>query len=132
MLDYIIMNLFKNTTEKKDRPVKMFLKKIMRKSTCTKVLFRIIHGRKILKIPKNVKFTSLCLQKNLFNYMDGLLYIIIEEEEIKIRTNQWFNHSRDFNNKHVITPYNVTISNIPKEEQFITCMTPTGFINGQD
>ena len=47
-------------------------------------------------------------------------------------TNKWFFNIQDFSKEHIIHPYNVTISNIPEEEQLISCMTPTGFINGQD
>ena len=32
----------------------------------------------------------------------------------------------------MIHPYNINISNIPEDKQFITCMTPTGFIHGKD
>ena len=38
----------------------------------------------------------------------------------------------DFNMEHFIFPYNETISNISEEEQYITCMQPTEFINSQD
>ena len=102
----------------------------MIKYTCTKVLFRIIHGRKQLNIPNIVTVTSLRWQKN--DYLDGLFTIIFDEEETMRRINEWFFHIWDFNKEHIIQPYNATISNILEEELFITCMTPTGFINGGD
>ena len=64
--------------------------------------------------------------------MDGLLSIIFDEAYLTNRTNQWFYHIQNFNKEHIIQPYNVTKSNIPEEEWYISYMTPTGFINGQD
>ena len=59
----------------------------------------------------NVMFASLCWQKTLLNYLDGLLSIILDEEEIINLTNEWFFHIRDFNKEHVILYY-LTLSNI--------------------
>ena len=72
------------------------------------------------------------VERQWLNYMDGLLSIMIYEEEIITRTYQWLFNIQDLNKEHVILPYNVNIYNIPEEEKFITCMTPTGFINGHD
>ena len=46
--------------------------------------------------------------------------------------NQFLNYISNFNNKHIIRCYNKTISNIPEGPRYISSMTPTGFINGQD
>ena len=81
------------------------------------------------------------MQKNLrshhyvekkLHYLNALLSIISEKEGPMNRKNQWFFHIREFNKEYIIQPYNVTISNIPEEEQFLTCMEPAGSINDQD
>ena len=64
--------------------------------------------------------------------MGGLSSIIVDEEDLKNRTNQQINAIINFNNEHILMGYNVTQSNIAEEEQYISCMTPTGLINGQD
>ena len=78
----------------------------MVKFTCTKVLFRIIHGRKKLKIP--IKFYV-----HIIVLSGGLLSIMFDEEEIINITNQWLFHIRYLNKEHIIQPYNVTIFNVP-------------------
>ena len=47
--------------------------------------------------------------------MDGLLSIIFDKEDLMNRKNQQFIHIQEFNKKHIIQPYNITISNIPEE-----------------
>ena len=64
-------------------------------------------------------------------YLDGLLTIMFDESELMNRKNKWFFHILDLNKEHIIQPYNITISNIPEEERYISCMTPNGFSNGQ-
>ena len=81
----------------------------MIKSTCTKVLFRIIHGSKI-KYTKKCYVHIIMLKKKLLHYMDGLLSIMFDKEETTKRTNQWFFHIEDFNKEYIIQPYIVTIS----------------------
>ena len=66
------------------------------------------------------------------NHQDGLISIIVEEEESTNRLNKWFFHIYDFNKEYLILLYNVTISNIYKEERYITCMPPNVLINSQD
>ena len=44
------------------------------------------------------------LTKQLSNYLDGLLSIILDQEELINRTNKWFFHIRDFDKEHVIPP----------------------------
>ena len=62
----------------------------------------------------------------------GFLSIIFDEADLKNRTNQLVNNTRNLNKKHIIQCYNGTQFNIPEEPHYRSCMTPTGFINGQD
>ena len=71
-------------------------------------------------------------EKTLLNYLDGVLSIMFDEVYLMNRTSKWFCHIQNFNKEHFIRPYNVTESNKHKEERFISCMTTTRFINGQD
>ena len=68
----------------------------------------------------------------LWKYLRGLLSIIIYEIDLETRTNQLINDISKFNNEHIIQYYSVTKSNIPEEPRYISSVTPTGFINGQD
>ena len=61
----------------------------------------------------------------IWKYICGLLSIVFDETDLEKRTNQWINNIRNFNNEHIIQHYNVNQSNIPKEERYISCMTPT-------
>ena len=85
---------------------------------------------------KKTKYTKKCyvhiitMTKKL-DYLDGLLSIIFYEEYHTNRTNKWLFQILDFNKEHIIQPYNINISYIHEEEQFISCMTPAVFINGQ-
>ena len=72
------------------------------------------------------------MKKKLYKYLGGLLSIIFYEADIENRTKQWINDIIIFNNEHIIQRYNITQSNIPEEPRYISCMKPTGFINGQD
>ena len=54
------------------------------------------------------------------------------EADLKIRTDQLINHIQNFNNEHKVHLHNVTQYNIPEEESYISCISPTGFINNQD
>ena len=60
-----------------------------------------------------------------------MLSLIVDEVDLKNRTNQWLDHIINFNKEHFIQSYNVTESNLPEEEHYISGMIPTGFINGQ-
>ena len=124
MTDDINMNLSMNATEKQGRSVNNFLfsKKITMKSTCTKVIFKINYT-------KNVMFTSLRWRKKY--YMDGLLFMMFDEEYLTDIINRWFFHIWNFNKENVIQHYNITISNITEEERYLTRMTPNGLINGK-
>ena len=64
--------------------------------------------------------------------MGGLSSIIVDEADIEIRTKQWINDISIFNNEHIIQHYNIPKSNLPEEPRCISCITPTGFINGKD
>ena len=55
---------------------------------------------------------------------------MVDEADLKNITKQWINDIRLFNNKHIIQRYNIPESNIPEEPRYISCMKPTGFING--
>ena len=56
----------------------------------------------------------------------------MDEAYLENKSNQFINDISNFNNKHIIQCYNKTISNEPEEPGYISSMTPTGFINGQD
>ena len=55
------------------------------------------------------------VEKKWLNCLDGFLSIMIDKEDILIRTNQCFFPIRAFNKEHVIHPKNVTISNTLEE-----------------
>ena len=57
--------------------------------------------------------------------------MIFDESDLKNWKNQCINHIQNFNNEHIIQHYNANQYNIPEEEHYISCMTPTGFINDQ-
>ena len=61
-----------------------------------------------------------------------MLSIVIDGEDLEKRTSQFINYIRNFNNQHIIQCYRITQSNIPEEPRYISSMSPTGFINGQD
>ena len=61
-----------------------------------------------------------------------MLYIDIHEAYLEKKTNQFNNDISNFTKKYIIQCYNKTISNILEEPEYISSMTPTGFINGQD
>ena len=67
-----------------------------------------------------------------WKYLGGLLSIIVDGSDIKNRTKQWINDISVFNNKHIIQYYNISKSNISEEPCYISCITTTGFVNGQD
>ena len=77
----------------------------MMKFTCTKDLFRIIHGRKQLLIH---------IRQKTWKYPGVLLSIMVDEADLKNITKQWINDIRLFNNKHIIQRYNTPESNIPE------------------
>ena len=64
--------------------------------------------------------------------MSGILSIDIDEAYLENKTNQFINDISDFNNKRIIQYSNKHISNIPEEPRYISSMTLTGFMNGQD
>ena len=57
---------------------------------------------------------------------------MVDEVDLENRTTQWINDISLFNNKHIMQCYNITQSTIPEESCYISCLTPTGFINGKD
>ena len=61
-----------------------------------------------------------------------MLSIDIYAADLENKTNQFINDISNFNNKHIIQSYNEAISNIYEEPRYISSMTPTGLINGQD
>ena len=58
-----------------------------------------------------------------------MLYIDIDEADLEKKRNRFINDISDFNNKHIIQCYNVTISNISEEPCYLSSMTPTSFIH---
>ena len=77
-------------------------------------------------------FPSFHGRKELWRYLGGLLSIMVDEGDLENRTKQWINYIILFNNEQLIQRYNINQSNIPEESRYISCLTPTGFINGQD
>ena len=61
-----------------------------------------------------------------------MLSIDIDEAYLEKKIKQFINDISDFNKKRIIQCYIETISNILEESRYISSMTPTGFINGQD
>ena len=61
-----------------------------------------------------------------------MLSIDIYGTDLEKKTNHFINDFSNFNNKHIIQNYQKTKSNIPEESHYISSMTSTGFINGQD
>ena len=100
--------------------------------TCTKGLFRIIHGKIEFLIPKRHYVHTISLKNtNLRKYLCVLISIVIDEEDLEKKKNQFINDIINFNNKHIIQCYSETKSNISEEPYYISSMTSTGFINGQ-
>ena len=80
---------------------------------------------------KNVTYASLYLR--ILNEISGWFVIYnFWWSRYHGQKSQRFYHIWYFNKEHIIKPYNLTQYNIPEEEHYISCMTPTGFINGQD
>ena len=77
-------------------------------------------------------FTSFHWKDKLRKYLSDILSIVIDEAYIERKTNQFINDISNFNNKHIIQCCNETKSNTTEEPHYISSMTPTGFINGQD
>ena len=80
------------------------------KFSCTKDLFRIIHGRKqlLIQIRHNV---------NIISWGGGQIYgwfviLMVDESDLENITNQWINDIRLFNNEHIIQHHNIPQSNI--------------------
>ena len=84
------------------------------KFTCTKDLFRIMHGRKQLLIQKTLRSHHFMEKRKTWKYLGGLLSIIFYEADLENRTKQWINDIIIFNNEHIIQRYNIPQSNIPK------------------
>ena len=61
-----------------------------------------------------------------------MLSIDTDEADLENKTYQFISDIRNFNNKLIIQCNNKNISNIHEEPRYISSMTPTGFINGQD
>ena len=53
-------------------------------------------------------YTSFYWKIKLCKYLGGLLSIIFNEADHENITNQWVDDIRNFNNEHIIQPYNVT------------------------
>ena len=91
------------------------------------------YSRKKIAYTKKTLHTHHFIEKErLRKYLSIILSIDIDESDIQKKTNQFINDISDFNNKYIIQCYNETISNIPEEPCYISSLTPTGFINGQD
>ena len=78
------------------------------------------------------KMTFSSFHEKKIKYIGGFLSIMVDEADIENKTKYWINDISLFNNEHIIQRYNNPQSNIPEEARYISCMTPTGFINGQD
>ena len=100
--------------------------------TCTKDLCRIIHGKRIAVTKKTLRSHHIIEKKILTKYLCALLSIVIHKEGIENKTNQLIKDIINFNNKNIIKWYSETKSNIPEEPCYISFITPTLFINGQD
>ena len=87
----------------------------MIKFTCTRNIFKIVHGRKYLLILKTFRTHYFIEKRKLWKYFGCLLSKIIDAAGLKNRTNQFINDIRNFNNEHIIECYIVTESNIPEE-----------------
>ena len=85
----------------------------MIKFTCTKELFRIIHG-KIISDTKNTLRAHYFIEKyKLRKYLFGLLSIVIDGTDLETITNHIINDYSNFSNKHIIQYYSRDKSNIP-------------------
>ena len=100
--------------------------------TCTKDIFRVIHGKNNYWYQKEITCTSLHWKDKLRKYLRSLLSIVIDEADLEKRTNKFINDTSKFNNKHIIHCYSETKSNIPEEQRYISSMKPSGFINDKD
>ena len=103
----------------------------MIKFTCTKDLFRILHGEKPDK-RKTLRSHHLILKDKLIKYLSGILSTDNYGADLEKKTNQFTNDISDFNNKHLIKCNNKPISYIADDPCYISSMTPTRFINVQD
>ena len=88
--------------------------------------------KRISDTKKTLRSHHFSEKEKLRKYLYGLLSIDIDEADLKKKTNQFINDISGFNNKHIIQCYNETISNIPEEPCYISSMTQTEFMNGQD
>ena len=64
--------------------------------------------------------------------MSRILSIDNDEADLENKTNRFINYITGFNNEHIIQCNNKPLSNINEEPRYISSMTPTGFMNGQD
>ena len=99
---------------------------------CTKDLCRIIHGKRNSDTKNTLHSHNFIEKEKLGKYLSGILSIYIDEADLEKKKNQFINDISNFNNKHIIQCYNETISNILEEQRYISYMTSTEFINGQD
>ena len=72
------------------------------------------------------------MKKKIRDNVKSLLSIIVDDTEIMNSLESWLFHMDNFHNKFVILPTNKIIANVFEEEQDISCLTPTGYINGKD
>ena len=70
--------------------------------------------------------------EKLRKYLSGILYIYNDKADLGKNMDQFIYDKNYFNNTHIIKSNIQPVSNIPKEERFISSMTPIGFRNGQD
>ena len=104
----------------------------MIKFTFTEYFCRIIHEKKNSDTKKTLRSHNCIEKETCRKYLSGILSIDNDEANIEKKTNHFISCIRVFNNEHIIQYNNKPISNIPEESRYISSMTPTGLINGQD
>ena len=88
--------------------------------------------KRIADTKKTLRSHHFIEKYRLRKHLSGILSIDIDESDLEKKKNQFINDISDYNNKHIIQCYNKNVSNIPEETCYISSITPTGFINGQD